>query len=253
MAYIVQRKDRFYVVAYDGLDPLTGRERRRWHPAGTREDAEQVATRLDTDRPGNARRSGAAQLGDFLTDTWLPRKRVHVRATTAYRYAWMIHNYLVPRLGDVQLCALRSDHLDDLYDHLLSSGGRKGQPLAAKTVHETHLIVRNALDLAVQRRLVDRNVALTIHSPRRRGGGSAVARVWSAQELAAFSTSPRISGSTRHSTLRPTPACAEARSPDLSGATSTSAPGDCRSRGRCKVLPAPRPSSAPRPAPAAAA
>ena len=34
MAYIIERKDRFYVVAYDGLDPLTGRERRRWHPAG---------------------------------------------------------------------------------------------------------------------------------------------------------------------------------------------------------------------------
>lgn len=34
MTYIVQRKDRFYVVAYDGLDPLTGRERRRWHPVG---------------------------------------------------------------------------------------------------------------------------------------------------------------------------------------------------------------------------
>jgi hypothetical protein len=27
MAYIIQRKDRFYVVAYDGLDPLTGKER----------------------------------------------------------------------------------------------------------------------------------------------------------------------------------------------------------------------------------
>jgi hypothetical protein len=34
MAYIVQRKDRFYVVDYDGTDPATGRERRRWHPAG---------------------------------------------------------------------------------------------------------------------------------------------------------------------------------------------------------------------------
>ncbi len=37
MAYIIQRKDRFYVVAYDGLDPLTGKERRRWGmpPAAT--------------------------------------------------------------------------------------------------------------------------------------------------------------------------------------------------------------------------
>ena len=28
MTYIVQRQDRFYVVAYDGIDPLTGREAR---------------------------------------------------------------------------------------------------------------------------------------------------------------------------------------------------------------------------------
>ena len=41
MTYIVQRKDRFYVVAYDGLDPLTGLERHRWHPAGCdRDEAE---------------------------------------------------------------------------------------------------------------------------------------------------------------------------------------------------------------------
>jgi hypothetical protein len=26
MSYIVQRRDRFYVVAYDGPDPLTGKE-----------------------------------------------------------------------------------------------------------------------------------------------------------------------------------------------------------------------------------
>ena len=41
MAYIVSRNSRFYVVAYDSIDPLTGRERRRWHPAG--------ASRIDTE------------------------------------------------------------------------------------------------------------------------------------------------------------------------------------------------------------
>jgi hypothetical protein len=46
MAYIVQRKDRFYVVDYDGTDPVTGRERRRWHPAGhCRSDAETIAAK----------------------------------------------------------------------------------------------------------------------------------------------------------------------------------------------------------------
>ena len=33
--YVARKGDRYYAVIYEGLDPLTGRERRRWHPAGT--------------------------------------------------------------------------------------------------------------------------------------------------------------------------------------------------------------------------
>jgi hypothetical protein len=33
MAYVVRRRDRWYAVAYEGIDPVTGRARRRWHPA----------------------------------------------------------------------------------------------------------------------------------------------------------------------------------------------------------------------------
>jgi integrase len=190
MTHIVQRKNRFYVVAYDGIDPLTGRERRRWHAAGNdRGEAEQLANRLaaPSHRPAG-RPSCSTNLGRFLTDTWLPRKRAHVRATTAYRYAWIVHHYLIPRLGEVALRSLRTEHLDDLYEHLLARGGRHGQPLSPKTVHEAHLIVRNALDLAVHRRLVSANVAIAAYSPRRRGGGSVVARVWSVDELASFLT-----------------------------------------------------------------
>ncbi len=48
MPYIVTRNQRFYVVAYDGIDRLTGRERRRWHPAGaSRTDAEAIAATVD--------------------------------------------------------------------------------------------------------------------------------------------------------------------------------------------------------------
>jgi integrase len=79
---------------------------------------------------------------------------------------------------------LRTEHLDDLYLTLLERGGKGGRSLAPKTVHEVHLIVRNALDLAVRRRLVEANVALAAHSPRRRFGGTVTARVWSAEELA---------------------------------------------------------------------
>ena len=42
--YVAKRRNRFYAVIYEGIDPITGRERRRWYPAGTdRAEAEQHA------------------------------------------------------------------------------------------------------------------------------------------------------------------------------------------------------------------
>jgi hypothetical protein len=32
--YVARKSDRWYAVIYEGLDPITGRERRTWHPAG---------------------------------------------------------------------------------------------------------------------------------------------------------------------------------------------------------------------------
>jgi integrase len=45
--YVARKRDRYYAVIYEGLDPITGRERRSWHPAGTdRDEAERLAARL---------------------------------------------------------------------------------------------------------------------------------------------------------------------------------------------------------------
>jgi integrase len=187
MTYIVQRRDRFYVVAYDGLDPLTGKERRRWHPVGhDRGEAEAIAERLEYDNVGGApARGGPTLLSEFLTATWLPLKRRQVRATTAYRYSWFVDRYINPAIGDVPLRRLRADHLDGLYDRLATTGGRKGTGLAPKTVHDVHAIVRASLDLAVRRQLLDSNVAHATNARRHRPTGTR-ARAWTAQELAGF-------------------------------------------------------------------
>jgi hypothetical protein len=165
-----QRQDRLYVVAYDGLDPITGRERRRWHPAGqARHDAGQLAQRLERDHAGPApARGGPISLGEFLTGTWLPVKRRHVQTSTAIRCAWFVDHYNNPAIGDVPLRRLCVDHLEDLYDRLATTGGRHGDGLAVKTGHEVHVIVRSALDLALRRQLVDRNVAQATNARHRR-------------------------------------------------------------------------------------
>ena len=75
MAYIVTRNRRFYVVAYDGIDPLTGRERRRWHPAGaSRLDAEAiVATNDAAASPPADPSTRALTVGRFLTEQYVVR------------------------------------------------------------------------------------------------------------------------------------------------------------------------------------
>jgi hypothetical protein len=45
--YVAKKGECYYAVIYEGIDPLTGRERRRWHPAGSCEaDARALATQL---------------------------------------------------------------------------------------------------------------------------------------------------------------------------------------------------------------
>ncbi len=189
MTYIVQRKSRFYVVAYDGHDPHTGKERRRWHPAGLdRRDAEDLATRIAARY--DHRTSDPATLGGFLVETWLPNKQMTVRSTTAYRYTWMVTNYILPALGSARIGDLRSRDLDALYTHLLTTGGRTGSGIAAKTVREVHVIIRNALDLAVTRHVVATNVARETRAPRV-DATTVVAKIWTPSQLSEFLTIAR--------------------------------------------------------------
>ena len=56
--YVRRRGDRYYAVIYEGRDPVTGRERRTWHPAGTDEaEAERLAKKLAAPRPRRSVRS----------------------------------------------------------------------------------------------------------------------------------------------------------------------------------------------------
>ena len=69
------------------------------------------------------------------------------------------------------------------------------------------MIVRAALDLAAQRRLLDHNVAHSAHGRRRRAE-TTPARAWSADELAPSSPRPVASACTRHCTSLRTPGIA---------------------------------------------
>ena len=180
---------RYYAVIYEGVDQLTGRERRRWHPAGVdREDAEALATRLaDEHTRGRGGHRHSLTLGIYLTQRWLPSKRLTLRPTTWDSYRRNVDLHVLPHLGRVPLRHLRPDHLERLYSNLVTTG-RIGRPggLDNKTVLEIHMVLRRALDDAVRRGMLLTNPAAVAHAPKRRPLASAASRAWTAQQLRAF-------------------------------------------------------------------
>lgn len=184
--YVAQRRGRFYAVIYEGLDPVTGRERRTWHPAGTdRAAAERLATRLAEEERGRADAVRALTFGAYLVGQWLPGKKLRLATTTYRGYERNVHRHVIPTLGRIGLRRLRHRHIEALYDQLLTPVDE--QPaLSPKTVYEIHLVIRGALDEAVRRGLLTRNVALIARSPRLKAITKTEAQSWTAEQLQQF-------------------------------------------------------------------
>ncbi|MCZ7537148.1 MAG: site-specific integrase [Acidimicrobiia bacterium] len=165
--HIKKRGDRYYAVIYEGLDPVTGKELRSWHPAGTdRAEAERFAEKLAA---AAVKRMGAVRsltFGAYLTSQWLPAKKLHLATSTYRGYERNVVRHILPILGRISIRRLRYQQIESLYDALLHPA--EGQGLAPKTVYEIHLIIRGALTDAHRRGLVTRNVALVARAPKQR-------------------------------------------------------------------------------------
>jgi integrase len=183
--YVSKKGNRWYAVVYEGLDPVTGRERRSWHAAGTeRADAEQLAARLAAERNGRNDAARSLTLGVYLITRWLPGKRNVLAMSTYAGYRRNVERHVLPTLGRIGLRRLRPHHLEALYERLLHPA--EGRGLAPKTVYEIHLVIRRALTDAVRRGLVSRNVALVAHAPRLGSIPKVEQRSWTTEELEAF-------------------------------------------------------------------
>lgn len=125
-------------------------------------------------------------LGQYLTESWLPAQEQRLRRSSLSDYRDRINNYVLPTLGGIPLQDLNAAHLDRLYADLLAHGGRRGQPLAPKTVRNVHAVISKALSAATRKRLVNRNVALDADPPKVRGPGEREMETWTPEELRLF-------------------------------------------------------------------
>jgi len=199
--YITRKNNHWYVVIYEGLDPATGKERRRWHPAGTdRTEAEALARRLadqELERRGTGR--SRLTLAAHIERTWLPRKTRQLRAVTLDGYRRQLRLYILPHLGHMPLRSLRVEQIEDLYEHLLTAGRAEGiGGLSTKTVLEVHALLRQILDDAVTRGLLATNPARQAVPPRHRRDQHRRRMAWTARELSTFLA--RMAGHRHHPT-----------------------------------------------------
>ena len=165
--YVAQRRGRFYAVIYEGRDPVTGKEVRRWHPAGTdRAAAERLAADLAAKETKRTDAVRSLTFGAYLTSQWLPAKKLHLATSTYRGYERNVQRHILPVLGRIAIRRLRYQQIESLYESLLHPD--EGRGLSSKTVYEIHLVIRGALTDAHRRGLVTRNVALVARAPKQR-------------------------------------------------------------------------------------
>jgi len=187
--YVARKGHRWYAVVYEGVDPETGKERRRWVPAGAdRAEAEDLARRLGTEE--EQRRSGRRSqptVAGFLLRYWLPAKQAQLAPVTFAGYQRMIRLHVIPHIGDVVLRKLQAEELEQLYTMLLEEGRSDNRGgLSPKTVHEIHVILRAAFGNAVRKHLLRENPARLANAPKHRRNTDRAHRVWTADQLRCF-------------------------------------------------------------------
>jgi integrase len=160
----IERRGTAWRIRIDvGVDPDTGQRkqvRRTIH--GTRRDAETALIKLQAEAlTGQLVVSRTAFRG--VAETW-HRMGVARRwePATAIRYRVDLDQYLLPRLGDVDVAKITAADLDELYADLTSQG------LSPRSIAHCHGTVRAILRYAMRKELVARNVAELAEPPRQR-------------------------------------------------------------------------------------
>lgn len=157
MAYVTEMRGVHYAVIYEGRNPVTGTERRRWHRCDNRADAERVASELTIARERHTCGGSSMTVRDYLVGRSLPARETTIAASTHARECAAIAHYVLPYFGTTHLRRLRPEHIQTVYRRLAITGSRAGGPLAAKTILNLHQTLRAAFGDATAHGLLATN------------------------------------------------------------------------------------------------
>ncbi|MFG1820376.1 tyrosine-type recombinase/integrase [Kribbella sp. NPDC049174] len=168
------------------IDPETGLSKPKWVGGfATEDDAKEARDEARRSaRRGEYVDRNAVTLAEYLGD-WLDAHALEVKPRTLAGYRYLVRQYVVPRIGNLRLQAIRPTTLSGLYRDLLAGGGRNGTALSRRTVDYVHAVLRKALNDAVRsEQLLSSNPAERAKRPRREHRGPV--DIWTADELRRF-------------------------------------------------------------------
>lgn len=151
-----------------GRDPLTGKQKKRWfYGKSEKEVREKKLKALSQLQNGDYVEPSKLNLEQWL-HTWLwDYKKLKLQSTTFESYEYIIRTHIVPLIGKKQLCKLRAEDLQKLYNNELQSGRLdKTGGLSNRTVKYIHIIIRQALAQAIKSGLLIKNVAEATTPPK---------------------------------------------------------------------------------------
>jgi integrase len=150
----------------------------------TKADAKMALAEVVADSSrGRYVRPAKGTLGVYLVETWLPSRRVNLRASTVLGYEKAIRRISGSPLGQVKLAALDAATLEHFYAWLLTEGGERSGPLSPKTVANVAGVLSIALSDAVRLKLLPHSVANDARLPGRQRPEM---RAWTEAEASKF-------------------------------------------------------------------
>lgn len=145
-----------------GSMTLDNGKRKVFYGKTRKEVKEKLMKALQEQQQGTLITAGPITVEQFLTD-WLENThRRQIRPRTYERYREALYLHLIPSLGQHQLQKLTVEHLQAFFTQKEKEG------LAPATIINHHSVLHNALDTAVKRGLIVRNVCDLATLPRKK-------------------------------------------------------------------------------------
>ncbi|MFD0503924.1 tyrosine recombinase XerC [Streptomyces chiangmaiensis] len=176
-----------------GADPVTGKRKQVTRTFGTLREAKAEYARI-TNRRYDAALVPAHEItvNEWL-DQWLAKKSEDLEESTVYSYR-MTLDRVRGKLGQIRLQELTEDHVEAWMQWALREGrtrdGKAGTGLGVTSVEMSLTRLKEALNRAVKRRLVEVNVAQEVTIPRKVRKAERRTRTlvlpWNVEEVHAF-------------------------------------------------------------------